>query len=85
MATVRHSYAQCYLLGYAEMAERTDGALDLQRHSSVLVLDADLCVLAVAGYANATRRRDASGLAPSPTRSCPFFKKRAVWLVYMLR
>ena len=59
VATVRHSYAQCYLLGYAEMAERTDGALDLQRHSSVLVLDADLCVLAVAGYANATRRRDA--------------------------
>ena len=61
----------------------------------VYELEAWSCFCYDLSPAEATAAGDASGLAPSPTRSCPFFKKRALscyksekrvlGLVYMLR
>ena len=46
----RHSYAQCGILGFRDTGHKMAGEA-LGRHSSVLVLDDALCVLAVARWA----------------------------------
>lgn len=50
--TVRHSYAQCALLGYDYTAKRQAGET-LGRHSTVLLLDDRLCTIAIARWAKA--------------------------------
>ena len=48
--TVRHSYAQCSILGW-EDTQRRDSGDNLGRHSSVLILDDQLCTIQTARWA----------------------------------
>ena len=48
--TVRHSYAQCSILGW-EDTQRRDSGDNLGRHSSVLILDDLLCTIQTARWA----------------------------------